>query len=52
MPNSRSQAFKDSLKVKQPIDHAKALAASQKKTSGNTPGEKGNIGRTKGGPTR
>ena len=51
---SNSNSFKNSLKVKKPIDHSKAQAAAKAKakSTGNTPGQKGNQGRTRGGLTR
>jgi len=51
---SNSKSFRESLKVKKPIDHSKAQAAakSKAKASSNTPGQKGNQGRTRGGMTR
>lgn len=47
----KSKSFKESLKTK-PVDHAKAQAAAKANTSSSTPGQKGNQGRSKGGPTR
>lgn len=46
-----SKSFRESLVVKN-YEYPKISNNSQKKTNGNTPGEKGGQGRTKGGYTR
>lgn len=46
-----SSNFKDSLKVKN-YQHPKVSQNSKSKSTANTPGEKGNKGRSKGGMTR
>lgn len=46
-----SKSFRESLKVKN-YQHPKVNSNAVKKSSTNTPGQKGGQGRTKGGQTR
>lgn len=51
MANNNVNSFKESLKVKN-YQHSKVKNNGTKKTNAPTPGQKGNVGRTKGGQTR